>query len=65
MVAYKRAITRVQDHEADINNLDDLDQVYGIGPRIKDQLKEYFKTGKIKEFEEGEDYQEKENRDRD
>jgi len=51
MVAFKRAITRVQDHNADINSLEDLDRIYGIGPAIKEYLKEYFKTGNISEFE--------------
>jgi hypothetical protein len=36
MLAYKRAITRLEDHEADINTLEDLDKIYGIGPVIKD-----------------------------
>lgn len=35
MVSYKRAISRVQDHKADIKSLEDLDKIYGIGKTLK------------------------------
>lgn len=42
MVALKRALTRVEDHDADINSLNDLDKIYGIGPSIKNELINFF-----------------------
>jgi DNA polymerase/3'-5' exonuclease PolX len=45
--AYNKVINSFELYDDKINNIDDTENINGVGEKIKDKIKQYFQTGKI------------------
>ncbi|CDW73788.1 UNKNOWN [Stylonychia lemnae] len=51
-VAYNKVIGQIRNLNKPINELDDLDQIEGIGQNIRDHIREFMENGRVEGFEE-------------